>query len=66
MSEDPVTGASHCLLAPYWSRRLGKMDLHGLQVSERGGEVFCELREGRVFIRGKVVLYLQGNIEIIL
>ncbi len=26
-SEDPVTGAAHCMLAPYWAARLGKSQL---------------------------------------
>jgi len=42
--EDPVTGSAHCTLVPYWSARLGKKKLHALQVSARGGELFCEDR----------------------
>ena len=42
--EDPVTGSAHCTLVPYWARRLGKKKLHALQVSARGGELFCEDR----------------------
>src|SRR5262249_49797662 len=34
--EDPVTGASHCLLAPFWAQRLGKNLLTAVQVSPRG------------------------------
>jgi len=62
--EDPATGASHCLLAPYWSKRLNKTDLHALQVSERGGEIFCQYQGDRVLISGKAVLYMQGVITI--
>jgi PhzF family phenazine biosynthesis protein len=64
ISEDPATGASHCLLAPYWSKRLKKIDLHALQISERGGEIFCQYRGDRVLISGKAVLYMQGIITI--
>ena len=39
--EDPVTGSAHCTLIPYWSKRLCKTKLHALQLSKRGGEVFC-------------------------
>jgi len=39
--EDPVTGSAHCTLIPYWSARLGKRDLYALQLSQRGGEIFC-------------------------
>lgn len=62
ISEDPATGASHCLLAPYWSKQLNKTDLHALQVSERGGEIFCQYQGDRVLISGKAVLYMQGMI----
>jgi len=24
--EDPVTGSAHCMLAPYWARKLGKAE----------------------------------------
>src|SRR3990167_7753641 len=64
ISEDPATGASHCLLAPYWSKRLNKTDLHALQVSDRGGEIFCQYQGDRVLISGKAVIYLQGSVLI--
>ncbi len=60
--EDPVTGSAHCTLVPYWSHRLGKKRLHALQVSARGGELFCEDRGDRVSIAGTAALYLQGHI----
>jgi len=60
--EDPVTGAAHSLLTPYWSQRLNKKELHALQISERGGELFCVYEGERVLISGKVVLYMQGTI----
>lgn len=62
--EDPATGASHCLLAPYWSERLEKTKLHARQVSERGGEIFCEYKDNRVLISGKAALYMQGIIAL--
>jgi predicted PhzF superfamily epimerase YddE/YHI9 len=62
--EDPVTGSAHCTLVPYWSQRLGKTRLHALQVSRRGGELFCEHRGDRVTIAGRGVKYLQGTIEV--
>lgn len=62
ISEDPATGASHCLLAPYWAKRLNKTDLHALQVSERGGEIFCQYQGDRVLISGQAVMYMQGFI----
>ncbi len=62
--EDPVTGSAHCTLVPYWSKRLGKKQLHARQVSKRGGELFCEDRGERVTIAGRAVLYLQGMITV--
>lgn len=62
--EDPVTGSSHCSLIPYWSKRLGKENLHARQVSARGGELYGTLRDGRVFLEGHAVLYLRGTIEL--
>ncbi len=64
IQEDPVTGSAHCVLIPYWAEILGKKDLHALQVSKRGGELFCVARGNRVRIAGKAVLYLEGTISI--
>lgn len=62
--EDPVTGSAHTTLIPYWSERLGKKELHALQVSARGGELWCVDRGDRVSISGKAVRFLTGTIEI--
>jgi len=62
ISEDPATGASHCLLAPYWAERLNKTKLHSQQVSSRGGEMLCECQGDRLLISGKAVIYMQGMI----
>ncbi len=62
--EDPVTGSAHCTLVPYWSRRLGRTRLHAHQVSPRGGELWCELRQDRVRMAGHAVLYLEGSIRL--
>lgn len=60
--EDPVTGSSHCTLIPYWAEKLNKNKLHALQLSQRGGELFCENAGERVIISGKAVMYLKGHI----
>ena len=62
--EDPVTGSTHCSLAPYWAQRLGKTGLHARQVSERGGELWCEVERERVVIKGNAVLTLRGELLI--
>ena len=61
--EDPVTGSAHCALTPYWSQRLGKTSLRARQLSQRGGEVFCEIAGDRVVLKGNAVLTLKGTIE---
>lgn len=62
--EDPVTGSSHCTLIPYWSEQLNKDKLHALQLSPRGGELFCEKMGGGGVIKGKAVMYMRGEIYI--
>ena len=62
--EDPVTGAIHCSLIPYWAGVLGKNELFARQLSARGGELFCELACERVKIGGNAILYLKGEIYV--
>ncbi len=64
INEDPVTGSSHCTLIPYWTEKLKKNKLLGLQLSQRGGELFCENLKNRVSIGGNAVCYMQGEISI--
>jgi PhzF family phenazine biosynthesis protein len=62
--EDPVTGSAHITLTPYWSRRLGKARLHAVQISERGGELFCTDRGDRVGIAGRAVIRQRGRVDL--
>ncbi|CAM3215127.1 Phenazine biosynthesis protein PhzF family [Mycobacterium colombiense] len=62
IDEDPVTASAHCSLAPYWSRKLGKNALRGLQVSARGGRVEAHVRGDRVSISGRAVTVAQGEL----
>jgi len=62
--EDAATGSAHCTLAPYWSRRLGKQKLHALQLSRRGGELWCEFLDDKVRISAKAVRYGEGFLYI--
>lgn len=64
VAEDPVTGSAYCTLAPYWAKRLGKTEFEARQLSRRGGAVRCTLDGDRVNISGRVVLYLEGRIEV--
>jgi PhzF family phenazine biosynthesis protein len=64
IDEDPVTGAAHCLLTPYWAARLGKSTLSARQISQRGGALILEDRGPRVGIAGQARLYLTGRITV--
>lgn len=58
--EDPVTGSAHCSLIPYWSEKLNKTEMKAKQISDRGGNLICENKGERVFIKGKARTYSQG------
>jgi PhzF family phenazine biosynthesis protein len=62
--EDPVTGSAHCNIIPYWAAKLNKTKLFCRQLSQRGGELWCELNGDRVLMSGKCSLYMRGEIEI--
>jgi PhzF family phenazine biosynthesis protein len=65
IDEDPVTGSAHSQLIPFWSEKLNKNKLHALQLSKRGGELWCEqLDKERVLMSGKCVFYMKGEINI--
>jgi len=64
IDEDPVTGSAHTSLVPFWSARLNKTEMTAIQLSERGGQLWCTLAGDRVLISGKVVTYLKGEIEV--
>jgi PhzF family phenazine biosynthesis protein len=64
IDEDPVTGSAHTTLVPFWSEKLNKTEFTALQLSERGGELWCSLVGNRVLIAGKAVTYLRGEIEV--
>jgi PhzF family phenazine biosynthesis protein len=60
--EDPVTGSAHTALAPFWSQRLGRNGLTGLQASPRGGLVRTSLHGDRVHLTGHAVVVLDGTL----
>lgn len=62
IDEDPVTGAAHCALAPFWAPRLGRDELTGFQASPRGGRVGMRLAGDRVLLRGQAVTVLRGEL----
>jgi len=59
--EDPVTGAAHTVLVPYWAKRMKKDRFHARQISSRGGDLLCHADGARVRLSGHGVLYLKGE-----
>ena len=64
--EDPITGAAHTGLAPYWSRRLGKSSLRAKQLSPRGGFISCMLQDDRVELSGSAEVFATGVLHSLL
>src|SRR5262245_2936741 len=64
INEDPVTGSAHCTLVPYWAKKLGKTKLAARQISQRGGEIWCEDKGDRVEIAGQCARFLDGVIRL--
>ena len=64
IDEDPVTGSAHSQLIPFWSERLNKTEMHALQLSKRGGEIWCEQKGDRVIMKGRAAFYMKGEIDL--
>ena len=63
IDEDPVTGAAHCCLAPYWRERLQKDNFLAYQASSRGGEIKVNYDGGdRVLLQGQAVTVMRGEL----
>ncbi|MCQ0021856.1 PhzF family phenazine biosynthesis protein [Streptomyces somaliensis DSM 40738] len=63
IDEDPVTGSAHTALAPFWSARLGRAELTGLQGGSRTGTVRTALRGGRTLLTGRAVTVVEGELR---
>ncbi|MEE9592247.1 MAG: PhzF family phenazine biosynthesis protein [Thermoplasmata archaeon] len=64
IDEDPVTGAAHCCLGPYWQKRIGASEFAAYQASARGGEVGVRVAGDRVYLMGEAVTILRGKLAI--
>ncbi|UCE43535.1 MAG: PhzF family phenazine biosynthesis isomerase [Candidatus Bathyarchaeota archaeon] len=63
IDEDPVTGAAHTVLGPYWSRRLNRREMKAYQASTRGGVLFVRAKtDDTVDLIGNAVLVLKGKL----
>ncbi|HHP7229519.1 MAG TPA: PhzF family phenazine biosynthesis protein [Xenococcaceae cyanobacterium] len=61
IDEDPVTGAAHCCLAPFWRDRLNQTSFLAYQASPRGGVVKVNYDGGeRVYLEGQAVTVMEG------
>jgi predicted PhzF superfamily epimerase YddE/YHI9 len=61
--EDPVTGAAHCVIAPWLAGRTGRTEFQGEQASARGGRVGMRLDGDRVFLTGRAVTVWEGALR---
>ncbi len=64
IDEDPVTGASHSQLIPFWHAKLRKDKMVARQISMRGGLLYCSNAGDRVTMAGECVFYMKGRIVI--
>jgi PhzF family phenazine biosynthesis protein len=65
VDEDPVTGAAHTVLTPYWSRLLGKDEMRAFQASRRGGSLIVQMApDNRVNLIGNAVILMRGELSI--
>jgi PhzF family phenazine biosynthesis protein len=63
--EDPVTGAAHTVLAPFWAERFGRDEMRAYQASARGGELTVRLVDkDRVYLIGNAVSVLAGSLSL--
>jgi PhzF family phenazine biosynthesis protein len=62
IDEDPVTGAAHCSLVPYWGEKLGRREVVGFQASARGGVVWGRQTGNRVQLAGHAYTLLRGEL----
>jgi len=63
IDEDPVTGAVHCVLAPWLAERTGRARFTGEQASARGGIVGMQLAGDRVILSGRAVTVIEGTLH---
>ncbi len=60
--EDAVTGSAHAALAPFWAARLGRERFTAHQASARGGDIVCRLDANRVWLSGRCVTVVAGEL----
>lgn len=61
-NEDPVTGAVHTFLTPYWAEKLQRSRLNAFQSSARTGMLTTELCDNMVRVSGHSVTIFEGQL----
>jgi PhzF family phenazine biosynthesis protein len=64
IDEDPVTGAAHAALVPFWANRLGRNHFTALQASARTGLLDCRLEGDRVLLGGHCHTVIVGQFQL--
>ena len=64
-NEDPVTGAAHSMLAPFWHRQLGKTKMRAFQCSARGGFMDLDLTpDESLIISAQAQIIFKGELYV--
>jgi predicted PhzF superfamily epimerase YddE/YHI9 len=61
VDEDPVTGAAHAVLTPFWAEKLGRDSFTAHQASVRGGDLTCRKDGDRAWLGGPCVTVVEGS-----
>lgn len=71
VDEDPVTGAAHAALVPFWAQRLNRDSFTALQASKRTGVLHCRLKPApakaggdRVVLAGRCQTVIVGQFQL--
>ncbi len=64
IDEDPVTGAAHAALVPFWAERLGRDEFSALQASARTGLLQCRNAGERVVLGGHCRTVITGTFQL--
>jgi predicted PhzF superfamily epimerase YddE/YHI9 len=63
INEDDVTGSAHCILGPYFAKKLKKDVVVGRQVSKRSGIIECRVSAECVTLTGSAVVTMNGRLH---
>lgn len=64
IDEDPVTGAAHAALVPFWAKRLDRDEFTAFQASARGGLLECRNAGDRVILGGRCFTVIEGHFQL--